>query len=154
MQPLLLRPQSQSCLTRTDWCITVPQLQSCTPCSQGGCPRFLGPNSVYKAESVASNAEVVLKAYNLAGLSVFLRHQVLRELDIHSRLSHSGVVHLMAAFRVRNGTVEVTGAKDKSAAARPGLPIPVRLPCARARRNTGMLSVTRVALPRNLGARR
>lgn len=56
---------------------------------------------MYKAESVASNAEVVLKAYNLAGLSVFLRHQVLRELDIHSRLSHSGVVHLMAAFRVR-----------------------------------------------------
>ncbi|GLI70377.1 hypothetical protein VaNZ11_015157, partial [Volvox africanus] len=43
--------------------------------------------------------DVVLKAYNLAGLSNFLRNQVLRELNIHSRLRHPGIVHLLAAFR-------------------------------------------------------
>ncbi|GLC45895.1 hypothetical protein PLESTF_000709700 [Pleodorina starrii] len=56
-------------------------------------------SSVYKACCLYSGADVVLKAYNLAGLSTFLRNQVLRELDIHSRLRHPGVVHLMAAFR-------------------------------------------------------
>ncbi|EFJ51683.1 aurora like protein kinase [Volvox carteri f. nagariensis] len=56
-------------------------------------------SSVYKARCLYSGNDVVLKAYNLAGLSTFLRNQVLRELDIHSRLRHPGVVHLLAAFR-------------------------------------------------------
>lgn len=46
-----------------------------------------------------SGDDVVLKAYDLGGLSSFLRHQVLRELDIHSRLRHAGVVQLLAAFK-------------------------------------------------------
>ncbi len=44
---------------------------------------------------------MVLKAYNLMGLSAFLRHQVLRELDIHARLHNPSIVHLIAAFKVR-----------------------------------------------------
>ncbi|GLC45899.1 hypothetical protein PLESTF_000710100 [Pleodorina starrii] len=59
-------------------------------------------SSVYKASCLYSGTDVILKAYNLAGLSTFLRNQVLRELDIHSRLRHPGVVHLMAAFREDN----------------------------------------------------
>ncbi len=55
---------------------------------------------MYKAACLHSGTDVVLKAYKLAGLSSFLRHQVLRELDIHSRLDHPGVVRLLAAFRV------------------------------------------------------
>ncbi|EFJ52922.1 hypothetical protein VOLCADRAFT_45025, partial [Volvox carteri f. nagariensis] len=42
---------------------------------------------------------VVLKIYTLSSLSDFLRNQVLRELDIHSRLDHPHVVQLLAAFR-------------------------------------------------------
>ncbi|KAG2486070.1 hypothetical protein HYH03_015276 [Edaphochlamys debaryana] len=56
-------------------------------------------SSVYKATCNASETDVVLKAYNLMGLSAFLRHQVLRELDIHSRLQHPSIVHLIAAFK-------------------------------------------------------
>ncbi|GLC45898.1 hypothetical protein PLESTF_000710000 [Pleodorina starrii] len=56
-------------------------------------------SSVFKAVCRKSGADVVLKAYNLAGLSDFLVYQMLRELDIHSRLRHTGVVKLLAAFR-------------------------------------------------------
>ncbi|GFR52947.1 hypothetical protein Agub_g15609 [Astrephomene gubernaculifera] len=56
-------------------------------------------SSVYKASCLLSGADVVLKAYNLASLSGFLRNQVLRELDIHSRLAHPGAVQLLAAFK-------------------------------------------------------
>ncbi|PNH09413.1 Aurora kinase A [Tetrabaena socialis] len=56
-------------------------------------------SSVYKASCTHSSSDVVLKAYNLTGLSSFLRHQVLRELDIHARLRHVGIVHLIAAFK-------------------------------------------------------
>lgn len=47
-----------------------------------------------------SGLPVVLKAYRLAGLSDFLLYQVLRELDIHCRLQHDGVVRLLVAFQV------------------------------------------------------
>ena len=53
---------------------------------------------------------MVLKAYNLMGLSAFLRHQVLRELDIHARLHHPSIVHLIAAFKVGVGS----GRQDSS----------------------------------------
>ncbi|KAG2451009.1 hypothetical protein HYH02_004279 [Chlamydomonas schloesseri] len=56
-------------------------------------------SSVYKATCTHSDTDVVLKAYNLMGLSTFLRHQVLRELDIHARLHHPSIVHLLAAFK-------------------------------------------------------
>ncbi|KAG2428438.1 hypothetical protein HXX76_011558 [Chlamydomonas incerta] len=56
-------------------------------------------SSVYKATCTHSDTDVVLKAYNLMGLSTFLRHQVLRELDIHARLHHPSIVHLIAAFK-------------------------------------------------------
>ncbi|GLI70384.1 hypothetical protein VaNZ11_015164 [Volvox africanus] len=62
---------------------------------------------VYKASCLYSSSDVVLKAYNLAGLSNFLRNQVLRELNIHSRLRHPGIVHLLAAFREGNNLVMV-----------------------------------------------
>ncbi|KXZ55543.1 hypothetical protein GPECTOR_2g1092 [Gonium pectorale] len=75
-------------------------------------------STVYKAHCLTSNQTVVLKVYALDGLTDFLRHQVLRELDIHSRLKHPGVVQLLAAFRegealalvleyVRGGTLDV-----------------------------------------------
>ncbi|EFJ51811.1 hypothetical protein VOLCADRAFT_87364, partial [Volvox carteri f. nagariensis] len=54
---------------------------------------------VYKAICRWSGSDVVLKAYHLAGLSDFLLYQVLRELDIHSRQRHEGVVKLLAAFK-------------------------------------------------------
>ncbi|KAG2428429.1 hypothetical protein HXX76_011549 [Chlamydomonas incerta] len=56
-------------------------------------------SSVFKASSTHASGDVVLKAYNLSGLSTFLRHQVLRELDIHARLTHTSIVHLIAAFK-------------------------------------------------------
>ena len=55
-----------------------------------------------QASCTHSDTDVVLKAYNLMGLSTFLRHQVLRELDIHARLHHPSIVHLIAAFKVRS----------------------------------------------------
>ena len=64
--------------------------------------------SLPQASSPHAGDDVVLKAYNLSGLSTFLRHQVLRELDIHARLSHTSIVHLIAAFKVR--TFEYAGA--------------------------------------------
>ncbi|KAG2439627.1 hypothetical protein HXX76_004979 [Chlamydomonas incerta] len=56
-------------------------------------------STVCKATCLRSGQDVVLKAYALSGLSDFLRNQVLRELDIHSRLCNPGVVQLLAAFR-------------------------------------------------------
>ncbi|KAG2426078.1 hypothetical protein HXX76_013266 [Chlamydomonas incerta] len=64
-------------------------------------------SSVYKAHCRHSRQDVVLKAYNLQGLSPFLRHQVLRELDIHSRLAHDGIVQLYGAFRDGDAVVLV-----------------------------------------------
>ncbi|GIL88460.1 hypothetical protein Vretifemale_16432 [Volvox reticuliferus] len=62
---------------------------------------------VYKASCTFSGNDVVLKVYNLSRLSKFLQNQVLRELDIHSRLRHPGIVHLLAAFREGNNLVMV-----------------------------------------------
>lgn len=42
----------------------------------------------------------MLKSYSLSSLSEFLRHQVLRELDIHARLQHPHIVQLIATFKV------------------------------------------------------
>ncbi|GFR42340.1 hypothetical protein Agub_g3251 [Astrephomene gubernaculifera] len=56
-------------------------------------------SAVYKATCLRSGQDVVLKVYTLTNLSDFLRNQVLRELDIHSRLDHPGVVQLLAAFK-------------------------------------------------------
>ncbi|KAG2443699.1 hypothetical protein HXX76_002047 [Chlamydomonas incerta] len=57
-------------------------------------------SSVYKAECLHSGEEVVLKVYKLRGQSAFLRYQMLRELDIHSRLqAHAALVPLYGAFR-------------------------------------------------------
>lgn len=53
-----------------------------------------------QATCLRSGQDVVVKAYALSGLSDFLRHQVLRELRIHSRLCNPGVVQMLAAFRV------------------------------------------------------
>ncbi|KXZ52976.1 hypothetical protein GPECTOR_8g348 [Gonium pectorale] len=44
-------------------------------------------------------APCALKTYRLSELSPFLRHQVLRELSIHSRVNHPGVAQLIAAFK-------------------------------------------------------
>ncbi|PNH07268.1 Serine/threonine-protein kinase Aurora-3 [Tetrabaena socialis] len=46
-----------------------------------------------------SGQDVVLKTYTLSTLTDFLRNQVLRELDIHARLDHPGIVQMLAAFR-------------------------------------------------------
>ncbi|KAG2435727.1 hypothetical protein HXX76_006924 [Chlamydomonas incerta] len=56
-------------------------------------------SSVHKAVCRTSGTEVVLKLYQLSSLSDFLRHQVLRELEIHSRLRCPSMVQLLAAFR-------------------------------------------------------
>eukprot|EP00198_Chlamydomonas_reinhardtii_P008722 XP_001698059.1 predicted protein [Chlamydomonas reinhardtii] len=56
-------------------------------------------STVCKATCLRSGQDVVVKAYALSGLSDFLRHQVLRELRIHSRLCNPGVVQMLAAFR-------------------------------------------------------
>ncbi|KAG2502234.1 hypothetical protein HYH03_000720 [Edaphochlamys debaryana] len=56
-------------------------------------------SSVSKATCLVSGQDVVLKAYSLSTLTDFLRNQVLRELDIHSKLEHPGVVQLYAAFK-------------------------------------------------------
>ncbi|PNH06107.1 Serine/threonine-protein kinase Aurora-3 [Tetrabaena socialis] len=56
-------------------------------------------SAVYKAACCRSGRDVVLKSYTLSTLTDFLRNQVLRELDIHSRLEHPSVVQLLAAFR-------------------------------------------------------
>ncbi|PNH01888.1 putative spindle assembly checkpoint kinase, partial [Tetrabaena socialis] len=79
-------------------------------------------SSVYKATCLHSGHPVVLKLYALPQLSDFLRHQVLRELDIHSRLKHPDLVALLAAFRdgdvlalvleyVRGGSLDVVREK-------------------------------------------
>ncbi len=54
-----------------------------------------------QARCLRSGQDIVLKVYSVSSLSDFLRNQVLRELDIHSRLDHPNVVQLLAAFRVR-----------------------------------------------------
>ncbi|KAG2451016.1 hypothetical protein HYH02_004286 [Chlamydomonas schloesseri] len=59
-------------------------------------------SSVFKATCLVTNTDVVLKAYNLSSLSTFLRHQVLRELDIHARLVHPSVVQLYSTFKEGN----------------------------------------------------
>ncbi|KAG2428428.1 hypothetical protein HXX76_011548 [Chlamydomonas incerta] len=59
-------------------------------------------SSVFKATCLVTNTDVVLKAYNLSSLSTFLRHQVLRELDIHARLTHPSVVQLYSTFKEGN----------------------------------------------------
>ncbi|GFR48886.1 hypothetical protein Agub_g10829 [Astrephomene gubernaculifera] len=64
-------------------------------------------STVYKAKCHTSDQEVVLKIYPLTELTDFLRYQVLRELDIHSRLRHPGVVQLLAAFREEDSLVLV-----------------------------------------------
>ncbi|KAG2451298.1 hypothetical protein HYH02_003904 [Chlamydomonas schloesseri] len=56
-------------------------------------------SSVHKAVCRTSGTEVVLKLYQLSSLSDFLRHQVLRELEIHSRLRCPSMVQLLAAFK-------------------------------------------------------
>ncbi|GLC40736.1 hypothetical protein PLESTM_001106700 [Pleodorina starrii] len=66
-------------------------------------------STVYKATCVTSSTEVVLKVYSLATLTDFLRHQVLRELDIHSRLMHPGIeadVLVMVLEYVRVGSLD------------------------------------------------
>ncbi|PNH08521.1 putative spindle assembly checkpoint kinase [Tetrabaena socialis] len=70
--------------------------------SQYGLTRqlYAGYNaSVWQATCRTSGLAVVLKCYSLATLSDYLRHQALRELDIHSRLRHPDLVQLLAAFR-------------------------------------------------------
>eukprot|EP00198_Chlamydomonas_reinhardtii_P005791 XP_001695127.1 predicted protein [Chlamydomonas reinhardtii] len=54
---------------------------------------------VFRASCLRSGAEVALKAYDTSGLNTFLRHQVLRELDIHARLTHTSIVQLYAVFK-------------------------------------------------------
>ncbi|KAG2428441.1 hypothetical protein HXX76_011561 [Chlamydomonas incerta] len=54
---------------------------------------------VFRATCTHSGAEVALKVYDTSGLNTFLRHQVLRELDIHARLTHTSIVQLYAAFK-------------------------------------------------------
>ncbi|KAG2501711.1 hypothetical protein HYH03_000212 [Edaphochlamys debaryana] len=64
-------------------------------------------SKVYQATCLTSSQEVVLKVYSLTQLTTFLTYQVLRELDIHSRLRHPGVVQLLAAFREGDNLVLV-----------------------------------------------
>ncbi|KAG2502235.1 hypothetical protein HYH03_000721 [Edaphochlamys debaryana] len=64
-------------------------------------------SAVYKATCHRTGQDVVLKAYSLSTLTDFLRNQVLRELDIHSKLEHPSIVQMLGAFREGDALIMV-----------------------------------------------
>uniref|UniRef100_A0A061SNM3 Serine threonine protein kinase n=1 Tax=Tetraselmis sp. GSL018 TaxID=582737 RepID=A0A061SNM3_9CHLO len=61
--------------------------------------------SVFKAKYKYTNYEVILKIFFKTRLSAIGQHQMAREIDIHSRLSHPNIIPLYGVFEERDSVV-------------------------------------------------
>lgn len=57
-----------------------------------------------QAIDLRSARHVALKVYSMAGLDDLNYYQVYREVRLHSSLVHDSIIHLYAAFQVRNNS--------------------------------------------------